>query len=321
MPSHLFLFASILVVSLVFATVPLADALSLNTNEQSGRVYWKGLGDSFRHPLDFQLATAFKASPLHEVSSGAVRKALGIVEEGLRLQLLSSSIKVSDEQLPTIQGLMVEACKILALPEPEVYIQSSSTANAYTLATITKDKDGVSKKPIVVLTSALLELCSDAELQAIIGHELGHLKCEHSLYLTLGSAASTVFPFLSSKKLTQDWRLSAEYSCDRAALLVCQDVNVVNAAMVKLYAGAAIPDLNTDSFAAQSDAYEELLKDANPLIRNSIRREPRTHPLPVKRVKALKEWSDSDSYDRLVQRAKQLDQFLDSKPPTTEIDS
>ena len=29
------------------------------------------------------------------------------------------------------------------------------------------------------------------------------------------------------EKLTQDWRLAAEYSCDRAALLVAQDVNVV----------------------------------------------------------------------------------------------
>mmetsp|Transcript_34488 Transcript_34488/g.83669 ORF Transcript_34488/g.83669 Transcript_34488/m.83669 type:complete len:318 (-) Transcript_34488:628-1581(-) len=317
MAHKLFIVASVLFVSLIFV----ADALSLNADGKSGRVYWKGLGDSFRHPLDFQLATAFKSSPLHEVASGAVRKSLGIVEEGLRLQLLSSSIKVSDDQLPTIQGLTVEACTILALPEPEVYIQSSSTANAYTLATITKDEDGVSKKPIVVLTSALLELCSDAELQAIIGHELGHLKCEHSIYLTLGSAASSLVPFLSSKTLTQDWRLAAEYSCDRAALLVSQDVDVVNSAMVKLYAGIAIPNLNADSFAAQSDAYEELLKDANPLIRNSIRREPRTHPLPVKRVKALKEWSDSDSYNRLIQRAKQLGQFLDTEQSSMETDS
>lgn len=319
MTSQLFSVASasiLLFVSLIFA----ADALSLNTN--SGKVYWKGLGDSFRHPLDLKLATAFKSSPFDEVASGALRKGLGIVEEGLRLQLLSSSVKVSDDQLPTIQELMVEASDILALPEvPEVYIQNSPMANAYTLATITKDKEGVAQKPIVVLTSALLELCSDAELQAIMGHELGHLKCEHSIYLTLGSVASTINPFISSKKLTQDWRLSAEYSCDRAALLVTQDVNVVNSAMVKLYAGADIPNLNVDSFAAQSDTYEELLKDANPLIRNSIKSEARTHPLPVKRVKALKDWSDSNTYNQLVNRAKQLGQFLDDKESNTEMDS
>lgn len=298
-----------LFLSLGVATHALSLSSSVGTSE---RVYWKGLGDSFRHPLDIQLTEAFRSSPLHGVASDAVRKTLGFVEEGLRLQLLSSSVKVSDEQLPKIQELLVEAIEILALPEPEIYIQSSSVANAYTLAAITKDEDGQPKKPIVVLTSALLEICSDAELQAIIGHELGHLKCEHSIYLTLGSVASTIIPFLASSKLTQGWRLAAEYSCDRAALLVTQDVDVVNSAMVKLYAGADIPGLDSGAFAAQSDAYDELLKDANPLIRDSIRREQRTHPLPVKRVKALKEWSDSDSYQQLVRRAKQLGQLLDS---------
>lgn len=307
MPSPFFYVA--LLLSIGVAT----NALSMSSVAgKSERVYWKGLGDAFRHPLDIQLTEAFRSSPLHGVASDSVRKALGFAEEGLRLQLLSSSVKVSEEQLPKIQELLVEASTILALPETELYIQSSSVANAYTLAAITKDSDGVPKKPIVVLTSALLEICSDAELQAIIGHELGHVKCDHSIYLTLGSAASTIFPFLPSGKLTQDWRLAAEYSCDRAALLVIQDVDVVNSAMVKLYAGTDVSELDANAFAAQSDAYDELLKDASPLIRRSIRRERRTHPLPVKRVKALKDWSDSDSYNQLILRAKQLGQVLDT---------
>ena len=308
--------SSLLCITLFFLLGVVNHALSLSSSVgigKSERVYWEGLGDAFRHPLDVQLTEVLRSSPLHGVATDAVRKALGFVEEGLRLQLLSSSVKVSDEQLPKIKGLLVEACTILALPEPEVYIQSSSVANAYTLAAITKDEDGSPNKPIVVLTSALLEICSDAELQAIIGHELGHLKCEHSIYLTLGSVASNISPFLPSRKFTQEWRLAAEYSCDRAALLVAQDVDVVNSAMVKLYAGADIPDLDSAAFAAQADAYDELLKDANPLIRNSIRRERRTHPLPVKRVKALKEWSNSDSYHQLIRRAKQLGQVMDKK--------
>ena len=51
---------------------------------------------------------------------------------------------------------------------PELYVQSSPQANAYTLALQGKDD----KPAIVVVTSALLDRCTDEEVQAIIGHEL-----------------------------------------------------------------------------------------------------------------------------------------------------
>ena len=77
--------------------------------------------------------------------------------------------------------------------------------------------------------------------------------------------------------------MAAEYSCDRAALLVSQDVSVVAGAMLKLFAGTSRAT-NTEAFIDQSREYEQLLKDANPLVKASIRRQLRTHPLPLKRV-------------------------------------
>ena len=141
-------------------------------------------------------------------------------------------------------------------------------------------------------------------MQAIIGHELGHLKCSHSLYLTLGGLASTPLrglPLLGSQaeRLLQEWRLAAEYSCDRAALLVSQDVNVVAGAMLKLFAGTSRAT-NTQAFIDQSREYEQLLKDANPMVRASIRMQQRTHPLPVKRVGELENWFKSDEYRAIV---------------------
>ena len=98
---------------------------------------------------------------------------------------------------------------------------------------------------------------------------------------------------------SQQWRLAAEYSCDRAALLVAQDVNVVAGAMLKLFAGTSRAT-NTQAFIDQSREYEQLLKDANPLVRNSIKMQQRTHPLPVKRVAELEKWFKSDEYKSLV---------------------
>jgi Zn-dependent protease with chaperone function len=293
-----------------------AAAFSVTTSKPpQQRVYWDGLAESgFRYPLDFDLTSLVRSYPLHGAASSAIRKSLSIVEEGLRLQLLSSSVRISEQQLPEIQDLLIEASKILTVPTPELYIQSSSVANAYTLASVTsknsnsKSDKSPASKPIIVVTSALLEQCSPPEIQAILGHELGHLKCEHSIYLTLGSLIASTLPI--QNQFVQDWRLAAEYSCDRAALLVAQDIDVVNGAMLKLFAGTNNEDLNVEAFLAQSQEYDELLEKSNPLVKRSIQRERRTHPLPVRRLSELKKWSESDEYQKLLKRAAQLDQYL-----------
>lgn len=278
-------------------------AITTPTRHNNNKIL-KGIDASqFRHPLDRDLTNFFSKAPLSNVATFAIRRSLSIVEQGVRLDLLSSSVKVSPNQLPELYESMQEAASILDMEVvPELYVQSSPQANAYTLAL--QGQEDNSKPAIVVVTSALLDRCTDAEVQAIIGHELGHLKCSHSLYLTLGGLASTPLrglPLVGSQaeKLLQEWRLAAEYSCDRAALLVSQDVSIVAGAMLKLFAGTSRAT-NTEAFVDQSREYEQLLKDANPMVRASIRMQQRTHPLPVKRVGELENWFRSDEYKAIV---------------------
>ena len=278
-----------------------ADSASISRS----RVTLKGIDASqFRHPLDRDLTSFVQGAPFTGLAEEAIRASLSLVEQGTRLDLLSSSVKVSPDQMPELYKSMEEASGLLDLKVvPELYIQSSAQANAFTLALEGRDN----KPPIVVVTSALLDRCTDDEVQAIIGHELGHLKCSHSLYLSLGSLASTPLrglPLLGSQaeQLLQRWRLAAEYSCDRAALLVAQDVNVVAGAMLKLFAGTSRAT-NTQAFIDQSLEYETLLKDANPIVKASIRMQQRTHPLPVKRVAELEKWFNSDEYRSILENS------------------
>lgn len=269
------------------------------------RVALKGIDAAeFRHPLDKSLTSFVKGLPLSGLAEEAIRSTLSLVEQGARLDLLSSSVKVSTDQMPDLYKSMANAAELLDMEiVPDLYVQSSSQANAFTLALQGRDN----KPPIVVVTSALLDRCTDDEIEAIIGHELGHLKCSHSLYLTLGGLASAPLrglPLLGSQaeQLLQEWRLAAEYSCDRAALLVAQDSNVVAGAMLKLFAGTS-KATNTQAFIDQSKEYEQLLKDANPMVRASIRMQQRTHPLPVKRVAELEKWFKSDEYKSILQKS------------------
>ena len=110
------------------------------------------------------------------------------------------------------------------------------------------------------------------------------------MWLTLGALAAGVLsnvPLLggSSESLVQKWRLAAEYSCDRAALLVAQDSSVVVSALLKLVSGSSRP-LSADAFIDQCREYDEALAQASPMIKASLRmqNDQRTHPLPVSTI-------------------------------------
>mmetsp|Transcript_19507 Transcript_19507/g.25920 ORF Transcript_19507/g.25920 Transcript_19507/m.25920 type:complete len:96 (-) Transcript_19507:30-317(-) len=89
-------------------------------------------------------------------------------------------------------------------------------------------------------------------------------------------------------------------------MLVSQDVSVVAGAMLKLFAGTSRAT-NTQAFIDQALEYEKLLKSANPLVRASIQRQQRTHPLPVNRVAELQKWADSKEYKTILEKAAQSD--------------
>ena len=286
--------AGLLVLSASTAT----DALS---SAPAQRVKLSGVSASqFRHPLDRDLTDFLRRAPLSGLAEGGIRRALEVAEQATRLDLLSSSVKVSEEQLPGLHAAMADAAATLDLGTvPELYVQNSPSANAYTLAL-----RGEGRPPLVVVTSALLDRCDDDEVRAIIGHELGHLKSDHSLYLTLGGLAAAPLRGLPlvggrAERLLQEWRLAAEYTCDRAALLVAQDVDVVAGAMLKLFAGTARAT-NAKAFIDQAREYDRLLEGANPLVRSSIRMQQRTHPLPVRRLAELEKWFQSEEYAGIV---------------------
>lgn len=151
---------------------------------------------------------------------------LGTVSEQIMLlENIGTSVLVSEDQLPELHYLMVEASRILNIEAPDLYIRQSPVPNAYTLAVS-------GKKPFVVVHTSLVELLSRNELQAVLAHELGHLKCDHGVWLTfanvltLGAYTVPGVGSLIAQRLEEQllrWLRAAELTCDRAALLVAQD--------------------------------------------------------------------------------------------------
>lgn len=258
--------------------------------------------DAFRHPLDRQATQSLRQIPGLDL---LIRGLVGpTAEQVFYLQNLASSILVGPDQLPELHQGLLDACRILDIEAPQLYIRQNPSPNAYTFAMR-------GKQPFIVVHSSLLDLLTPAEVQAVIAHELGHLKCEHSVYLTianifmLGAGLLPGGGFVAQQLQEQlmEWVRCAEFSCDRAALLVSQEPRIVASVMMKLTGGSPTiaNQLNLDAFLAQARAYDQASQgDLGQTIRH-MQTAPLSHPLPVLRAREIDQWANSDTYQTLIQ--------------------
>ncbi len=260
--------------------------------------------DRFRHPLDLEATNTLKQLPGIDI---AIRSVLGsVAEQFFYLNNIASSVLVSEKQLPHLHKLLIEACQILDLEPPQLYVQQNPTPNAYTFAMR-------GEKPFVVLHTSLIEMLTPEEIQAVIAHELGHLKCEHGVYLTMANvlvlaanllpAWGTVLAQSLQERMLQ-WVRCAEFSCDRAALLAIQDPRVVMSVLMKLAGGSPTlaPLLNLDAFIDQAKAYDSIGSDTMGEMLQAAQTAQLTHPVPVIRAREIARWASSSQYQAIVDK-------------------
>jgi Zn-dependent protease with chaperone function len=259
--------------------------------------------DSFRHPLDLEATKTLKQVPGIDMM---VRNWLGpMAEQVFYVENIASSILVGEKQLPDLHNLLLEACKTLDIEPPQLYVRQHPAPNAYTFAMR-------GKQPFVVLHTSLIDILTPEEIQAVIAHELGHLKCDHSVYLTpvnllvlaaaiLPNVGAVVAQALQAQLL--EWVRCAEFTCDRAALLATQNPKVVMSVLMKLAGGSPTlaPKLNLDAFVAQAHAYDDISKTELGVMVKEARTAQLSHPVPVLRAREIDRWSSSLEYQRLLQ--------------------
>jgi Zn-dependent protease with chaperone function len=255
---------------------------------------------AYQHPADRAATAALARVPyLDEVVRRLV--ALGY-ERALRAASLGSSVRLGQSQLPDVWVLHRQVCNALDLePVPELYLTAFPIANAATIGT---------DKPIVVLHSELIRLLDDDGRRAVLAHEAAHVHSDHVLYQTallilVRLGGSTRLPLLAGLPLLAiqlallEWFRAAELSCDRAAALLTRDPLAMCRALMVISAGEAAADLSLDAFVAQAADYETGGLGSERLTRLTQDLHL-THPMPVRRVRALLDWVRAGDFDRIV---------------------
>ncbi len=255
---------------------------------------------AWEHPADKGALTA-----LRELKGfDDILKALNGLwnERAYRLEFLGGAIRVDHRQYARVHRAFAESASTLDLAEmPELYVQLDRTLNGMCV--------GLSK-PFIVVNSGALELLDDDELRHLLGHELGHLMSGHAVYRTMlvmltNWAASLAWLPLGTVAIRviitalREWWRKAELSADRAGLLAGQDHHAALRLSMKLAGGGDLSEVDTTAFLEQAAEFERSgdLRDGVIKIRMVL---GRSHPLPVGRAAALRQWMDSGAYARVL---------------------
>jgi Zn-dependent protease with chaperone function len=255
---------------------------------------------AFEHPLDRAALSALQKVPGLD---WVVKTLFGFIgEKRLRLFFLGSAVRVNERQFPRIKKLYDEACRTLDIAEPpELFVTQRLWVNAAALGM---------NKPFIIVTSPLVDMLDDRELQCVLGHELGHVMCGHALYTTLLiilinawyafiGIPGGMFALIAIRLALLEWSRKAELSADRAGLLVSQNPDVSYRVDMKLAGGREGEEMSVDEFFRQAEEYEAGGDLLDGILKVALLL-GQTHPLPVLRVTELRKWLDSGAYERIM---------------------
>jgi Zn-dependent protease with chaperone function len=261
--------------------------------------------EAFRHPLDFQAEQALRGVPgFNLVASKFVEF---VYERPQLVYLMGNSIQAGPRQYATIYGMFRECVRDLDIyPEPSLFISQNPQVNSYAMG---------QEHPYIVINTGLLDLLTDAEIKTVLAHELGHIKCGHTILIQMAmwvvNAASVIGEMtfglgniISNGLIVAfyEWRRKAELSADRAALLVIENPRTVMTTMMKIAGGSKrfSDECSLEEFIQQSANYRSLDEDGLNQVYKALMYAGAngmlSHPFPVERIHYLQEWTTSIEY-------------------------
>lgn len=266
---------------------------------------------AFQHPFDAAALAALKRVPLLD----RVMKMINNVDTRIRYLLyVGNSVQVGPNQYNRLYRQYLRMAEIIDVQRlPRLFVAQSPIPNAFAV--------GMDDYMIVVNTG-LIDILSEDELLAVLGHELGHVKCEHMLYKTMAvyliQSGPMLLDFLPLPATVgqlalrglimslYEWSRKAEFSCDRVGALVTQEPELMQMALAKL-AGHTIgmkEDINIDAMIAQGRDYHEYGADdwVDRFVKFYVMMNDmdRTHPLIPLRVSELETWKVSEHYNQIM---------------------
>ena len=183
-------------------------------------------------------------------------------------------IRVSGKNFKNIHKISKLAAHRLKISLPEIFIINNPSYNAYAT--------GFFQYAYIVVHDSLVQDLTPEELLFVIGHEMGHIKCQHTTWLMLQNpshSANTRFLFAPIIRIIFNaWSIKAEYTADQAGIIACKNAEAAISSLTKLASGKS-PDgkFDVNDMINSKDEVEDMLNvvtelfGSHPLISNRIK--------------------------------------------------
>ena len=195
--------------------------------------------------------------------------------------LLSTSIRVSKDLIPSVAKAIDQVFKRIKIENNFNFFVTPNSLQANASCSLMSS----ASRPDIILTSKLVELFSEEELQFVIGHEIAHYVYQHGLYPNPNNAEENNFK-LNILNLSR----SAEISADRIGFLACNSLDHALRANLKLASG-----LGEKHIKFKFSSYLDQLRELEDLGNNSGELWS-THPNFLIRMQALIWFSMTKEY-------------------------
>ncbi len=242
----------------------------------------------------------------------ATVKALLITFAGLAVYITSvklqqraafgTLVRVSPRQFPELYELATTAAERLSHPFVPVYVKRASEMHIYTV--------GLVQKPIIVLTSSLVDQMEPGNLQFFIGREVGHVVAGHIWLRTLlrpvGADVPVIGKLLNSV-VFGDWINRTEFTADRAGLIACRSLTIAVSTMLKFGVGVRLFEkLDIKEFLGQINDVRN--------VRGHLTEIVAEQPYLTQRIRALVRFSLSERFQSLAPEKHRNTQILKDIP-------
>ena len=252
----------------------------------------------FIHPEDAAALRHLESIPGF---ASIMRKILALGIEPMKYGVnMASSIRLSEQQLPELYRHLPPICRKLGIKEPDFYLQMDPNPNAWTFG---------DSHIFITVTSGLVEMMDDNELDAVLAHECGHILCHHVLY---HSIANTILNFSDSLGFLGNlivplqyafwyWQRKSELSCDRASCIITSPETVASV-MARLSGGpkSLTENINMDVWAQQAEEYDKIYNgDTWNKALQIAATAGLDHPFCAVRVREILKWRKTEQYAML----------------------
>jgi Zn-dependent protease with chaperone function len=221
---------------------------------------------------------------------------------------MSMAVRCGPKQYRTLYDILRESCDVLDMPEPELYVTSNPFPNAFA---------GGVERPYITIRSSMIDTLTDEQLYHLIGHELGHHKAGHILYISVASVLMPLLEMIGRRTLGlgdvasvglllayYEWLRNAELTADRAGLLVAQKLDTSIDANLCLTGGPnrLSHEMSREAFMDQARAYQDMNGwDAiGKVVIFLLMSSTYSHPMPVHRTQQLERWVLSGEFERIM---------------------